>query len=491
MHSEIEASTPHAKMTNRIAAAISPYTAAVGTGLLIAMMIATMSLTAFERQWVVFLSGILAAAVFALVSQGANARWVIARRTAQVSAMRVKLAAEAGRRADSEAALERHTEYMKFVDVFMPAMLAYVDAEGIVRYHNYAYARWIGRPDNAIDGHSVEEVVGPKVHAEIEAHLRDAMAGGEVRYERTHDTGSGASRLLVQYLPHFAAGGKVAGVFAILTDVTRPEHLAPEPCVGPEAEGSAGFAARLVIALERDEFRLYSQSITALGRAGDGASFCEVLLRLTEEEDNLLPPGSFLPVAEEHGLLPAIDRWVVRHVLDVACAHRGGEDAVYFINICAPTVIEGTLAEFVRAQLALRDLGGAAFCFEFPEADVLAHPRAYAQLFAALAPSGCRFAVSGVGADPAIVGVLAKLGVNYLKLDGGLVFNMMRDAAHLGTVRALNDAAHNARMQVVAQCVENESTRRALQAMGVDFAQGFGISMPKPMAARVASYPRE
>ena len=465
-----------------IAAAASPYMAALGTGLLIAMMIATMSLTAFERQWIVFLSGVLAAAVFAFVSHTASARWVIARRTSQVNAMRGKLATESQLRAEAEKSLARLKSSAEFVDIAMPAMLAYVDAAMVVRYHNHSYARWIGLPDNAIDGHSVEQVLGRAVHAEIETNLKQAMGGQEMRYERTQKMANGPSRLFVQYLPHFAAGGKVAGVFAILTDITRIEDLAAPVPIPAETDALPNVAARLVAALEHDEFCLYSQAITPSGFAGEGASFCEVLLRLKEEEENLLPPGSFLPIAEEHGLLPAIDRWVVRTVLEVASAESAGSDPVHFVNVTAPTVAEGTLAEFVRAQLVLHAVGGKVLCFEFPETDVMANPQAYRDLIAALDGSGCRFAVSGVR-NPASVHFLTQLGVKYLKLDGAVALNVLRDPGELAKVKAINEAAHAVGMEVVAQCVENDSTRAALQAVGTDFSQGFGISMPRPMSS--------
>lgn len=488
-HSRLMHAQPHSasrfglKHLN-IATAASPYMAAIGTGLTVAMMIATMSLTAFERQWIVFLSGFLAAAVFAFVSRSANSRWVIARRTAQVSSMRGKLATESRLREAAEKSLARVSGTMQFVDLEMPAMLAYVDAGGIVRYHNHSYARSSGVADSAIDGRTLRQILGPSLHAEVEPHLISAMSGQEVRYERTQKMPGGTVRLFVQYLPHFDAAGKVAGVFAILTDITRAQDLESPAPVAAEASAPADVAARLVAALESDEFRLYSQSITPLGAAGDGATFCEVLLRLKEEEETLLPPGSFLPIAEEHGLLPSIDRWVVRNVLRMGAACAGGNDAVYFINVCAPTVAEGKLAAFVRAQLEAHGLDGKVLCLEFPEQDVVTSPLPYRDLIAALAGSGCRFAVSGVGRDLKRVRLLKQLGMNYLKLDGAVALNVLRDPLELDKVRAFNVAAHAAGMHVVAQCVEDEPTRIVLQAAGTDFAQGFGIAVPGPMEHR-------
>jgi EAL domain-containing protein (putative c-di-GMP-specific phosphodiesterase class I) len=248
-------------------------------------------------------------------------------------------------------------------------------------------------------------------------------------------------------------------------------------------------ATRLIDALENDEFSLYSQAILALDAAGGGASFCEVLLRMNEEEEKLLPPGSFLPVAEEHGLLPDIDRWVVRNVLDADAALGVGSDAVYFVNLAPPTVAEGGLAAFIRGQLDMRKLDGRLLCFEFPESDVVAHPDAYRKLINALDGSGCRFAVSGFGRTAASVQFLKQLRVNYVKLDGEVALNIARGPKDLARAQALIVAAHAAGMEVVAQCVESDVARALLRSLKADFVQGFGIAMPRPMGPARAISP--
>ncbi len=376
--------------TARIAAAAIPYLAAAGTAIVIALLIATMSLTSFERHWVVFLSGVLAAAVFALVSHRTSARWVLARRTAQLAAMRTKLAIETRLRTEAQASLAR-------------------------------------------------------------ALLRNNSTASEQ--------------------PAPTAPTAPAAPPAPAAPALRPAF----------DSASHATAARLIEALENDEFSLYSQAIVALDAAGGGASFCEVLLRMNEEEEKLLPPGSFLPVAEEHGLLPDVDRWVVRNVLNADAALGAGSDAVYFVNLAPPTVAEGGLAAFVRAQLDARKLDGKLLCFEFPESDVVAHPDAYRKLITALDGSGCRFAVSGFGRTAASVQFLKQLRVNYVKLDGEVALNIARGPKELARAQALIVAAHAAGMEVVAQCVESDVARALLRRLKADFVQGFGIAMPRPM----------
>ncbi len=464
----------------RITAVARPYVAVGGTIVLAAALLATIWLTLFGREWIFFLGGMLAAAVVGLFTY-TNARALLARRSAQLNQARAKLAGEIGLRVRAEESFVRLLNNVELVHKALPAMLAYLDAEERVRYHNHAFTRWIGLADKAIDGHSVEELVGRAAYGEIGPQLKDALQGVDLRCERTQKMPNGRiCRLDVQYLPHFAATGKVAGVFAIFTDITRAADLKPEPVVEEKAEPDEG--VRLISALEHDEFSLYCQAIVPLGSGAARGTFCEVLLRMDEEEENHLPPGSFLPLAEELGLLHEIDRWVVRNVLDYASAARQKKDAVYFVNLSAPTLLDPGFAQFVRERLKASRVPDHTLCFELPEADVLADIGKYRDFIAALDGTGCRFAVSGFGCNPLALRLLKQLRVDFLKLDGGIVLNMLSSAGGLAKVKAINVAAHAAGMHTIAECVESDSTRAALEGIETDFAQGFGIARPRLMS---------
>jgi PAS domain S-box-containing protein len=398
-----------------------------------------------------------------------------------LNAAHAKLATEVKLRAHAEDLLARVRNNVDFIDKALPAMLAYVDCDERVRYHNRAFTRWIGLEDKAIDGKSTEDLVGRAAYGEIGQQLKEALQGKDIRYERTQVMPNGkACRLYVQYLPHYSEAGKVAGVFAILTDITRAADLVAEPVVEEKVELDEG--ARLISALERDEFTLYYQSIAPLGANAEQGTFCEVLLRMNEEEENHLPPGSFWPLAEELGLLHEIDRWVVGHVLEFAAAVRRTGDAAYFVNLSAATIADPTFAQFVRERLKASRVPDHTLCFEIPEADALGNIGAYREFIAALDGTGCRFAVSGFGCNPLALRLLKQLRVDFLKLDGGIVLNMLSSPNGLAKVNAINLAAHAAGMRTVAQCVETDSTREALEGIDTDFAQGFGIARPRPMS---------
>ena len=245
----------------------------------------------------------------------------------------------------------------------------------------------------------------------------------------------------------------------------------------------AVMGARLLSALERDEFTLHCPAIAPLGRGADGAPFHEVLLRMNEEEENLLPPGTFLPLAEELGLLHEIDRWVVRNVVAFAAEAGPKRAAVYFVNLSAPTILDAGFARFVRARLEECRVAGPTLCFELTEAGVVSNPAGYRKFIAGFDGTGCRFAVSGFGQNPLSLQIVKQLPIDFLKLDGGIVLDLQRNPAGLAKVRAINQIAHAAGMRTIAECVESDASRDTLARIETDFAQGFGIARPMPMKA--------
>ncbi|HET6263957.1 MAG TPA: EAL domain-containing protein, partial [Usitatibacter sp.] len=246
---------------------------------------------------------------------------------------------------------------------------------------------------------------------------------------------------------------------------------------------NANVGERLLAALDHDEFCLFSQSIASLDPAGGGARLHEVTLRLNEEEDNHLPPGAFLRIAEDCGLVPSLDRWMVRKILKIAAEESREAGACYLLPVSPATIAEKSFGAFVRAELATRGVDGAILCLEFAERDVLAGPRVYRDLIEELEGLGCRFAIASFGGSPASVAFFRQLRVSYLRLDGNIVFNLERDPEAVVRVQAINHAAHQAGMQIVAECVETEGTIAMLRRTGTDFAQGLGIAAPCRMAA--------
>ncbi len=477
-----------------------PYLGATAVVVLSASLIATIYLTAIDRHWLGFLGGVLMAASIALASRASTNAWTIARRTSQLAAARGKLATEGVLRTRAEQALAGIGRTSHYADELLPAMLSYVDAERRLLYYNRAYAEWLGMSNSHLEGRQVAELLGAEAWREIGPHLDEAFAGSVVRYERVQ-TMSDAQRCRVAalYLPHFGEQGRVMGVFCVLADVTRPEdgrssaHAAGAGSAGEHALYSSTIAGeltawhdvahRLRSALDGDEFCLYAQGIEPARADARAAPFLEILLRLQEEEDNLMPPGAFLPLAEEHGLLPDIDRWVVRRLLAWVAEAPARERALYSVNVTAASIADPGFTESVRDGLRASRGHAPGLCFEFNEAEATANLDRTVEWVGELAREGCRFALSSFGRDPISFALPRRIAFDYIKIDAGVILAAARGPVELAKVKAINRVAHSLGAKTIAQCVESEATRVLLGGIDVDFVQGFAVSRPAPLAS--------
>lgn len=415
-----------------------------------------------------------------------------------------------------EQELEATRSRLSFVDESFPARLAYVDSAECYRYHNQAYRKWHGLNAERIDGHTMRDVLGETVYAEIAAPLREALAGRPMRYDRTQKTANGGTaRYFVYLIPHFGDAGSVLGLYALVVDETAAQSVANSGTpispagseVGPGGQGEEqdtaetfqqlydnslvgelsewkNAADRIRSAIRCDEFRLYGQTIEAVQRWE--RPLCEIYIRLVEEEDNLIPPGAFLPLAEQHHLMPEIDRWVVSNVLKHVWARKQADPTWQImgccINLSMDTIRDPYFPDFVRAKLALFDVPGAALCFEIEERDVCAEPVDAAHMVQELARLGCASVLCGFGRDKVSFAILKELRVGFLKIDSGIVLQILRDRSALAKLVAINRVAHTVGIKTIAEFVESDEVVAKLQEIGIDYAQGLGISSPMPLA---------
>ena len=481
---------------------VAPFLAGAGGVLLVAMVLVAIYFTQFDLQWATFLGGMLCASILSLASRSLRAEWLIARRTAQLSQARANLASEVRLRERAEDDLACIVNTTVYLHESLPAMLAYIDDTRQIKYHNRAFREGLGASVSKIDGRPLREVVGDGSYGELDDDLAGAFAGSVVYRERSNESNAATiGRQLLQYLPQLDDSGCVAGVFLLSTDVpARFNDIAAAPAAQPVAapivEAPHRFAVvidetqteedddelRLRNALARNEFCLFFQSIEPVSEGGDTRPFREILLRLKVEEENMMPPGSFLPVAEEHGMLPDLDRWVVRHLLAWLCADQARRQAVYSVNISAQTMIDRQFPAFVQQALRESGIRGDLLCFELQEADVLTRAADARQFIDELRPEGCRFALCGFSGNRASFEQLREIPVNFLKIDSGLILNMQRSAVDLARVKAISRVAKGIGIGTIAECVEDSETLEQLREIGIDFAQGFGISRPQDLA---------
>lgn len=239
-------------------------------------------------------------------------------------------------------------------------------------------------------------------------------------------------------------------------------------------------------ALKENLFLLYAQKILSL-KSGNPDPLCyEVLLRLKQEEDNMLPPGGFFDVAESLGMMPKIDRWVVRAVLSWCAARQKENPAkplpMMCVNISTPALKSTSFLGAVREELQAAGVPPRVLCFEINERDVVEQPVAARAFITALKPLGCRFTLDSFGSVRVSFSHLNDLPVDFVKIDGVIIESIAQGPLGPATVKAINLVCKEVGIRTIAEFVETRQTLDKLREIGVDYLQGFGIARPEPIS---------
>ena len=258
--------------------------------------------------------------------------------------------------------------------------------------------------------------------------------------------------------------------------------LTPDDRELQQLRGSMARAAQVDKALESGKLRLRAQRIQPISNTSL-RPFYEVLLSILGPTDNLIPPNEFIPAAERFGRMTAVDRWVIREVLDW-CAVNG--DALtdldgFTINLCGPTLNDNDLANYLRSQFARTGVSGELLCFEVTETAAVQNLARAADLIREVKDLGCRFSLDDFGSGLSSYSYLKNLPVDYLKVDGQFVRDIDRDEADHAMVRSINELGHFLGKRTIAEYVENDTILFQLRDIGLDFAQGYGIGHPIPI----------
>jgi diguanylate cyclase (GGDEF)-like protein/PAS domain S-box-containing protein len=251
-----------------------------------------------------------------------------------------------------------------------------------------------------------------------------------------------------------------------------------------ERHGRLAWVHRIQRALAEDRFVLFHQEIRSL--ASGVRSFYEVLLRMLDDEGKLIPPGRFIPVAEEHDLATAIDLWVVRHTLKLLSSPSAVPalaKAAITINLSGRSLGDGGFLEEIKSAILESGVETSRLYFEITETAAVANMAAANRFIAPLKEMGCRFVLDDFGSGFSSFAYLKNLPVDLLKIDGEFVRSMEDDAINRAMVASVNQIGQVMGLGTIAEWVENEATYELLREMGVDFVQGYFVHRPESAVA--------
>lgn len=244
-------------------------------------------------------------------------------------------------------------------------------------------------------------------------------------------------------------------------------------------------------ALQNDGFELYSQAIMPLNVPNQEKTaqlqHYEILLRLNAKDSGLISPGLFIPLAERHGLMNKVDMWVVDNTLKTLESNPAHIDTVgkVAINLSGITLGDEMALHSIAKRMQSTSVPAEKICFEITETTAVTNLSAAKHFISTLRDLGCSFALDDFGAGMSSFTYLKNLDVDYVKIDGSFVRNIVHDPIDHATVTAINNIAHSMGKQTVAEFVVDNATAEVLRDLKVDFGQGFALDKPKPLAHRV------
>ena len=247
--------------------------------------------------------------------------------------------------------------------------------------------------------------------------------------------------------------------------------------------GEMEWVNRLHRALAEDRLCLYAQPMHAMHSTGTEVLHQELLVRLIDENDELIQPITFIPAAERYHLMPSIDRWVIRTAFRLLADRRAAGDAsalsgTYAINLSGASIGDDQFLDYVRESFARFRIPHRAICFEITETTAVTSLSKAAEFIGAMREPGCRFALDDFGVGVSSFTYLKQLPVDYIKIDGSFVRNMLHDPVDAAMVEAIHRIGRVMGKQTIAESVETAATLEALRSVGVDFAQGNAIAPP-------------
>ena len=242
------------------------------------------------------------------------------------------------------------------------------------------------------------------------------------------------------------------------------------------------WVSRITSAVEDNRLELFFQPIIGIGgNKDDQRGHYELLLRMRDETGALVQPDQFIPAAERYNMMSTLDRWVIHEALTELADRNSDADQARFtlaINLSGTSLSEDRFLEYVIGELERQKLPAGAICFEITETAAISNLGRVIHFMQALKKLGCKFSLDDFGSGLSSFTYLKNLPVDYLKIDGQFISNVVDDTVDESMVRAISEVGHAMGIETIAERVETRDVLEKLSALGVAFAQGYYIARP-------------
>ena len=244
------------------------------------------------------------------------------------------------------------------------------------------------------------------------------------------------------------------------------------------------WVANIEESLKNNRFLLYTQPIVPIDNKADSRQLYEILLRLKDDDGQVISPGEYIPAAERFGMMRAVDIWVVTEsIKTIETMNKSAltETPLIFINLSANSIIDKTFCDEVLQLLKDHNIPDESICFEITETAAIKNIHQAIEFMDKLRKAHCLFALDDFGAGMSSFTYLKNMPVDYLKIDGSFVNKMDVNTIDQAMVASINQIGQVMGMQTIAEHVENEVILESLREIGVTYGQGFHLSKPFPL----------
>lgn len=250
-----------------------------------------------------------------------------------------------------------------------------------------------------------------------------------------------------------------------------------------ERKGQMQWVHRISRALEEGRFVVYCQQMLSDNPAE--AIHFELLIRMVDEENKIVPPLAFIPAAERYNLMIWVDRWMIREsFLNITQLLNQSTERnfLFAINVSAQSLCDDDFLPYVQDLLKETGLDPALICFEITETSAIVNLTRAKYFMSTLKDLGCHFSLDDFGSGLSSFSYLKNLKVDYLKIDGAFVRDIVKDPIDRAMVDAINSVGHVMGVKTIAEYVDSPEVLEMLREMKVDIYQGFEVAEPVPIS---------